>query len=187
MAAPQGVPDRTGIAGAVHRLTVLWALGGGAVLTGVVAVNVATVLGGIFGMPFPGDFELTEIGTAIAAFMFLPWCQMTGANVTADIFTARASPRWIAGFALLAAAVALGFSLLLLVQMQAGMADQRRYGYVTAILQVRIWWGFVPILASLALLAASALVTLIEAGRDLAAGGGPRDGAQDRPRDGTRG
>ena len=57
-----------------------------------------------------------------------------------------------------------------MVQMQAGMADQRRYGYVTAILQVRIWWGFVPILASLALLAATALVSLAEAFRGLRTG-----------------
>lgn len=161
---------RTGLAGAVHRLAVIWALAGGVVLTAVVAVNVLAVLGGITGIAFPGDFELTEIGVAVAAFMFLPFCQMTGANVTADIFTAGASPRWIAGFALLASLVAFGFALLLLWRMQAGLADQKAYGYVTAILQVPIWWGFVPILISLGLLAAAAAVTLVEAARDVTAG-----------------
>ena len=163
---------RTGLAGAVERLCTLWAMLGGAVLTAVVAVNVLSVLGSIGGTSFPGDFELTEIGVAVAAFAFLPYCQMTGANVTADIFTAGASPRWVALFSLLAALVALGFSLLLLWRMQAGMADQRDYNYVTAILQVPVWWAFLPILASLALLAAAAAVTLREAARDALAGDG---------------
>ncbi len=167
MEAPPEAQNRTGFFGAVTRITVIWALLGGVVLTAVVLVNVATVLGGIVGVPFPGDFELTEIGVAVAAFMFLPYCQITGANVTADIFTARAGPRTLAAFALLASLVALGFSLLLLWRMQAGMADQRAYGYETAILQVQIWWGFVPILVSLALLAAASAVTLVEAARGI--------------------
>lgn len=161
---------RTGLPGAVERLSTLWAMLGGAVLTAVVAVNVLSVLGGLFGAPFPGDFELTEIGVAVAAFAFLPYCQMTGANVTADIFTAGAGPRWVALFTLLAALAAFGVSLLLLWRMQAGMADQRDYGYTTAILQVPLWWGFLPVLASLALLALAAAVTLWEAAQDLTRG-----------------
>ena len=43
--------------------------------------------------------------------------------------------------------------------------DQRTYGYTTAILQVPVWWAFVPILFSLVLLALASLVTLIENGR----------------------
>jgi TRAP-type C4-dicarboxylate transport system permease small subunit len=174
MAAPAGADPqhggRAGIAGAVRRAAHLWALLGGVVLTAVIAVNVASVVGGAFGVPFPGDFELTEIGVAVAAFMFLPYCQITGANVTADIFTARAGTRWIALFALIAAVVALGFALLLFWRMQAGLLDQKGYGQVTAILQVPVWWGFVPILASLALLAAAAAVTLAEAARGVATG-----------------
>jgi TRAP-type C4-dicarboxylate transport system permease small subunit len=76
----------------------------------------------------------------------------------------------VAGFSLVASVVALGFGLLLLWRMQAGMADQRDYGYTTAILQVPIWWGFVPILGSLALLAAAAVVTLWEGARGVALG-----------------
>lgn len=161
-------PPRTGPARAVERLVTLWAMLGCGLITTVMLVNVASVIGAMFGRPFPGDFELTEIGVAVAAFTFLPYCQMTGANVTADIFTAGAGPRWVAGFSLAGSLVALGFGLLLLWRMQAGMADQREYGYVTAILQVPIWWGFVPILASLALLALAAAVTVWEGARGVA-------------------
>ena len=75
----------------------LWALLGGGVLCAVVLINVySTVMGALFSAPFPGDFEMTEVGIAVAVFAFLPYCQITGANVTADIFTARASARTVA-------------------------------------------------------------------------------------------
>ena len=62
-------------------------------------MNAISVTGSaVFGRPFPGDFELTEMGVAVAAFSFLPYCQLTGANVTADIFTSGASRAWIAIF-----------------------------------------------------------------------------------------
>lgn len=169
---------RAGWTGAAARLIEGWALAGGVVLLMVVVINVITVLGTIFWKPFPGDFELTEIGVAVAAFAFLPWCQLTGANVTADIFTARASRAWVARFTLAGALVALLFSLLLLWRMWAGMISQRDYDYMTAILQVPIWWAFVPALVSLALLALASLVTLAEnAGPAAGAGKGRGSGS----------
>jgi len=159
-------PRRSGLAGAAARLINLWALLGGVMLLAVVAVNVTSVIGGIVWKPFPGDFELTEIGVAIAAFAFLPYCQLRGANVTADIFTARAPPRLLAAFALFAAAVALGFAALLVWRMSAGMLSQREYGYTTAILSFPVWIGFVPILVSLVLLTAAAAITLADSLRD---------------------
>jgi TRAP-type C4-dicarboxylate transport system permease small subunit len=165
-----GERRRTGLVGAAAALIHGWAIAGGMVLLAVVLVNVLSVLGGIFWRPFPGDFELTEMGVAVAAFSFLPFCQLTDANVTADIFTARASHRWVSGFKLAASIVALGFALLLVWRMYYGMGDQRTYGYTTAILQVPIWWAFVPILFSLVLLAVASLITLLENGRTVAYG-----------------
>jgi TRAP-type C4-dicarboxylate transport system permease small subunit len=150
--------------GAAETLIHGWALLGGLVLCAVVVVNVASVVGAIVWRPFPGDFELTEIGVAVAAFTFLPFCQLTDANVTADIFTARASHRWISVFRFAAALVALAFALILIWRMHDGMGDQRDYGYTTTILQVPIWWAFVPILISLGLLALAALLTLLRSG-----------------------
>ena len=141
-----------------------WALLGGLLLFAVVLMNVISVIGSIVWKPFPGDFEMTEIGVAIAAFAFLPYCQLTDANVTADIFTARASEALIGKFKMLAALVALVFSLLLLWRMYEGMLSQKEYGYMTAILQFPIWLGFVPILLSLALLAVAAVITLVDRG-----------------------
>ena len=138
-----------------------WALAGGCALIAVVLINVASVIGGAFGSPFPGDFEMTEVGVAVAAFAFLPYCQLTGANLTADIFTSNASPRTVNLLEALGSFVALGFALLLLSRMYFGMLDQKAFGYTTAILQFPHWIAFIPILISLTLLAIAAIVTLM--------------------------
>lgn len=167
-AAGSGRGGRAGPIGLARRVITAWALLGGVALAGVVLVNVISVAGAIAWQPFPGDFEMTEVGVAVAAFAFLPYCQLTGANVTADIFTAGASPRWIARFSALASVVALGFSLLLLWRMYLGMLDQKAYGYTTAILQFPHWVAFVTILVSLALLAVAAVITLIDGEHEMA-------------------
>jgi len=151
---------RTGWTGAAVRLITGWALLGGAVLLAVVLMNVASILGAMFGSAVPGDFEMTEVGVAVAVFAFLPYTQVTDGNVTADIFTSGAGPRTVALLKLLGAVIAFGFALLLLWRMYEGMGDQRDYGYTTTILQFPIWLAFVPILISLGLLALAALVSL---------------------------
>lgn len=156
------VEGRTGPAALIARAATFWAILGGFLLLAVVAVNAASVLGGLFGTSFSGDFELTEMGVAIAVFAFLPYCQLTDANVTADIFTARASPRVVAGLRALASLVAFGFGCLLLWRMYPGMVDQRDYNASTAILQIPIWWAYLPILVSLLLLVATAALTFFE-------------------------
>ena len=158
------VPPRAGLA---STLITGWALLGGAVLLAVVAINVISVLGAMFDAPFPGDFELTEMGVANAAFAFLPYCQLTRSNVTADIFTQKAGPRMLAFLRLLSSLVALLFSLLLLWRMYAGLLDQKQYNYETSILQVPIWLAYVPVLVSLALLAVAAGITLAQDLREL--------------------
>ena len=159
---------QTGPSGLVSRIVTGWAVLGGVLLLVLVLMNSYSIIGNQFGYPFPGDFEMTEIGVAIAAFTFLPYCQMTDSNVTADIFTARAGPRWIALFSLVSSVVAFGFSLLLLWRMYAGMIDQKTYDYSTAILGFPVWLAFLPILISLALLAVAALVTLRDSARGVA-------------------
>lgn len=161
-----GTPRRAGLDGLARRLITGWAVAGGTLLLAVVVVNTVSVIGANFGSPFPGDFELTEMGVCIAAFAFLPYCQLTGSNVTADIFTARAPPRWIGVFGTAASAVALAFALLLLWRMWAGMLDQKEYGYTTTILQIPHWLAFLPILMSLALLSVAAAITIGESLRE---------------------
>ena len=158
---------RAGLSGLARIVIETWALAGGCVLLALVLMNVESVVASaLFSAPFPGGYEMTQVGVAIAAFSFLPYCQMTGANVTADIFTSGVSKRTEAIFALVASLLALGFALLLAWRMWAGMLDQRTYDYTTTILQFPHWLAFIPILISLALLAVAALMTLSDAARE---------------------
>ena len=142
--------SRTGLARAVR----LWALAGGAILLALVGLNVWSVAAdAIRGRPFPGTIELTELGVAVAVFAFLPYCQMTGANVAVDIFTLRAPPRATAAMALAGSVLALCTALVLGWRMGAGLGDLRAANLTTTILQIPVWTAFVPITGSLALLA----------------------------------
>jgi hypothetical protein len=61
---------------------------GGAVALAVAAVVVVSVLRRwLFSQPIPGDFELAQIGTAVAVFAFLPYCQVVRGNIVVDTFT----------------------------------------------------------------------------------------------------
>lgn len=151
-------------AAAIRKIVELWALAGGLLLIAIVLLNAASLTGNIvLNQPIPGDFELVEMGVAIAVFAFLPYCQITGANVSADIFTAWAGPRTIAALGLLASIIALGFSGLLLWRMYLGLIDYQIYREVTTIYQIPIWYAFVPILISLGLLTLACLATLLDA------------------------
>lgn len=62
--------NHPGVVGLVRRIIDYWALLGGFILIAVVLMNVLSVIGGVLWRPFPGDFELTQIGAANAAFSF---------------------------------------------------------------------------------------------------------------------
>lgn len=157
--------------GLARRFVEWWALAGGAVLLGVALMTAwSAAAGWVFGKPLPGDFELTEIFVAVAIFAFLPYCQLTDANVTADLFTERAGPRAIAGFRLFAAVLALAIAVLLTWRTWAGLLDYRRYVETTAILKIPIWTAYVPALASLVLLVLACLISLHAIGRALLRG-----------------
>ena len=154
--------DRTRPFGLVRLIIEIWALLGGVVLLAIVLMQTLSVITGIFGRPLPGDFELTELGIAVAVFAFLPYCQLTGANVTADIFTARASRRFIAVLGILSSLIALIFAGILAWRSYLGMNDQFNYDYQTAILGIPVGLAFIPIVISLILLGLASLITLAD-------------------------
>jgi TRAP-type C4-dicarboxylate transport system permease small subunit len=94
------------------------------------ALAVMTALGAmsniLFDKPFAADYELVKHFIAIAIFMFLPYCQLTGSNVTVDIFTEGMSARGKSAMVAFSSLFAAAFSVLLLVQMYAGCIY--RYG-----------------------------------------------------------
>jgi TRAP-type C4-dicarboxylate transport system permease small subunit len=149
---------------AVARLTIrYWALLGGIVLVAlVVMTGTSAILNLLFNKPFPGDFEIVKHGVAIAAFAFLPYCQLHHANVTVDIFTERMSERSKALMVLLASVIAAVTAVVLFRQMWLGMLDYIQYGEAMVSVPIKLWTAFPPALVSVVLLFVAALITAAE-------------------------
>lgn len=153
---------------ALYAAAVAGAVLGGLVLSLLAGLTVVSIVGrNVFGVAVPGDFELVEMGCAVAVFAFLPYGQMVRGNAVVDIFTAGAGPRTRAVLdgagSLLYAAIAG----LLTWRLALGGLELARYGETTMVLRVPLWWGFAPAVASLGFLT---LVCVYTAWRDFARG-----------------
>lgn len=123
----------------------------------VISVTRRTVLGA----PFPGDFELIEIGSAVVIFCFLPWCPSTGGNVLVDFFTRKARPRTNHLLEALGDLLYLLIAALLTWRMIHGGLEMRQYGEQSMVLRIPVWWSFVIILPAMCLLVATCAATLV--------------------------
>ena len=137
----------------LRSLSKNFAIGGGLVLCGIVIVNSLSIAGRIFfGSPLTGDFELTEMGCAIAIFMFMPWCQLNRGNVIVDFFTSGLSEfkkHLLDAIASFLFAVVVAFFTYC---MTFGGLDMFAYGDQTMLLQIPVWIPFIPAVLSFALL-----------------------------------
>jgi TRAP-type C4-dicarboxylate transport system permease small subunit len=163
-------PERRLVAGAPRLLAGparVLALAGGGVLLALVGLTVASVLGrALLDRPVPGDFELIELGAAVAVFACLPYAQLAGANVIVDLFTQRLGPRGRAVLDALGGAVFAAIAGVLTWRLALGGLDFRQYGETTMVLRLPVWWAFPPMVVSGALLTLCCLYTT---GRDLRA------------------
>ena len=79
----------------LYVLTYWLALLGGLVLCAMALVTTVSVSGRyFFNSPITGDFELIGMGTGIAVFAFLPFCQLMRENVIVDFFLSHTSKRF---------------------------------------------------------------------------------------------
>jgi TRAP-type C4-dicarboxylate transport system permease small subunit len=163
-ADPDDRPPRavTALAAAVRA----WAIAGGLITVALAVMTAASAVSNLVQhRPFPADYELVKHLVAVVIFMFLPYCQLVGANVTVDIFTEGIGERKKAAMAFVSSLLAVAFALLLLRQMWLGWFSYMRYREVTPVLGLPLWTAFPPILVSIALLLAAALVTAADAWR----------------------
>ncbi len=136
-----------------------WALVGGLILAALMLMTAASTASNLFfDKPFQGDYELMKHFVAIAVFCFLPYCQLTGANVTVDIFTEGMSERAKAAMLAFSSLFAIIFALVMLRQMSLGLVGYLDYPETTATLHLPLWTAFPPALVSLFLLLVAALI-----------------------------
>ena len=76
----------------LYRLCFGFALVGGLLFIGLVAMSIVSIVGRkLIALPVPGDIEILQMGTAVASAALLPYCEMMAGHLRVDFFTARAS------------------------------------------------------------------------------------------------
>lgn len=142
-------------------LTQSFALAGGVLLIGLVAMSMVSIIGRkLFSMPIRGDMELVEVGAAIAIAAFLPLCELRGTHIKVDALTswlpalARDTLDGIGHLLCCAAAWILAWRTWL------QMLDSREFGETTTLLAFPLWIPLLLIVPSLVLLGFCALARI---------------------------
>ncbi len=117
---------------------------GGTVLAAIAVVTVVSIIGRAllaFGLgPIKGDFEIVEIGCAIAVFSFLPLAQLRRAHVTVDIFVSALPARVQAFLGLLGDFLIALAAFVILWRLWLGFGEKFPYGSES----LRAFLGFGP-------------------------------------------
>lgn len=147
----------------LHRISAWFAIAGGIVLAAMVTLVVVSIVGrAMFSSPVPGDFEIVALGTAVAVFLFLPYCYMQKGNVAVDIFISGMPPAVQRAMDVLAALL-FGFVAALFAWRTAyGFADTVRNGDISMILGFPVWVVYPFGVASFLLLAVCCFYTAVE-------------------------
>lgn len=105
---------------------------GGLILVAIAIVTVLSITGRALisiGLgPIKGDFEMVEMGCAIAVFFFLPWCQLKRGHVTVDILVDRMPRRAHAGFGLIGDTCVLIAASVIAWRLYLGFGEKFPYG-----------------------------------------------------------
>lgn len=121
------------------------AIVGGVLLCLMALLTTLSVTGrSAFSAPVPGDFELVAIGTGLAVFSFLPWCQMTRGNVLVDFFMSAAPVRAKTVCDVIGGIFYLIIAVLLTWRMIFGGLDMYNYAEKSMTINFPRWTTFPP-------------------------------------------
>lgn len=150
----------------LFRICWISAVFGGIVLTCVALLTTVSVFGRKFmDAPVPGDFELVAIGTGLAVFACLPYCQLMRGNVLVDFFMEKAPVRAKTFADICASLIYLGAGFMLTWRMYFGAWDMYNAQEVSMTIGFPRWTTF-PI--SIVLMALLVVVIAYTLGRSIA-------------------
>lgn len=152
----------------LEGLARLSAVIGGLVLTFAMVVTVISIFGralvqlghivpwlGWLG-PVPGDFEIVEIGAAVAVAAFLPICQLRSGHVIVDLLFSKSSERTLAVFSLVGNLLFAIVGAAITWRLYLGALSKFRYQESSMILQIQLGWGYLALTIFFALAVACA-------------------------------
>jgi len=143
---------------ALDRAARVFALLGGAVFTLLTLLSLYSVgMRNLAGSPIMGDWELVQIGCAVAIAACFPMCQMRGGHIIVDFFTqgvGRVTRKRLDGVGALVLAVMMA---LLAWRTAAGAVDAKANNETSMIMELPTWLGYALMVPSFALASVAAL------------------------------
>lgn len=137
----------------LYAISRVLAVVGGVLLCAMALLTTISVTGrSAFLAPIPGDFELVAIGTGLAVFAFLPWCQMTRGNVLVDFFMLKAPVRAKTTCDVIGGIFYLLIAMLLTWRMIFGALDMYNYAEKSMTINFPRWTTFPPSILMMAFL-----------------------------------
>ena len=130
----------------IHSISTALALTAGGVLVLLAGMTVVSIAGRSLlwaGLaPIAGDFELVEIGTAVAVFCFLPYCHLHRGHVSVDVLVNQL-PTLAFNILTLIGDLAIALVTYLIAwRIWLGFQDKLAYGDATMILGAPLWVGY---------------------------------------------
>ena len=153
--------------GRVLYLISRWmAVFGGVILFTLAILTTISVFGRKFlDAPVPGDFELVAIGTGVAVFACLPYCQLMRGNVLVDFFMNNAPTRAKTIADIIAGLIFLAIGLMLTWRMIYGAIDMHDVNEVSMTIGFPRWSTF-PI--SIVFISFLVIIIIYTLGRSIA-------------------
>ncbi|HRP96620.1 MAG TPA: TRAP transporter small permease [Rhodocyclaceae bacterium] len=138
----------------LHALSKMFALAGGVLFIALIAMSLVSIVGRkLFSLPVPGDFEVLQMGAAVATASFFAYCQMTDSHLRVDFFTTWMPPRVRAALDGLAALMMAAVAVLLAWRTAAAALSSHASGEVSLMLGWPGWIAIALIVPSLVLFA----------------------------------
>ena len=152
----------------LFQISRAFAVFGGFVLCAMALLTTISVIGrSAISMPVTGDFELIAIGTGVAVFAFLPYCQLVRENVIVDIFMSKTPFRARTICDLIGNFLYVVIIILMLWRLPLGGIDLYDNDQMTLILEVPQWWPFPLAILCLILLLVVNIYTAMRSYREV--------------------
>ena len=151
----------------LFQISRTFAIFGGLVLCAMALLTTISVIGrSAISMPVTGDFELIAIGTGVAVFAFLPYCQLVRENVIVDIFMSKSPFRARTFCDFIGNFFYVVIILLMLWRLPLGGIDLYDNDQMTLVLEVPQWWTFPLAILCLILLLVVNIYTTVRSYRE---------------------
>lgn len=147
----------------IAALSRLLALAGGAIFAAITLMSAFSICGRLVGRPIQGDFELAQLGCAVAIAFCLPYCQLQRGHIIVDFFTTRTSERTRRGLDALGALLLALVMALVAWRTGVGALALKASRETSMIMGLPIWYAYALMTPAFVL---AALVAFNTAWRD---------------------